>query len=512
MSPPSGPLLVLFAPLGITLSLVLGCAGDAPSEDSGPFDDPTLGAIQVETLEDPAWEDYSLTTWELGQTLDPPLLSKDGASPRVHLFGPIDAPPGPPRPTLLWLHGGSLDNDEELPYGILEYCGDEYAKSAMKNALESTPLLPLAAMRGWVLVLPENSVCDGWAGEGADDPVDTSHHGAVLARAAIALGQSPQLPWEPGARFIAGTSLGVPGAVELATSGEFAGLAVDSGASDEVCFFAEDECSPLSLKIRQGWGTHVFGGLPTAEGDTASPTESPQHERYLQRSLVPMLQAGQLSGPVVHLWSSGDHLSTPIQHEGVEEAMRAALPDGTWISLDMGTLAHSFLHRGPAPGAAWVTLRTFEGAQVTSLELEAYDDDAWVGDTRVRGADQPDASGSAVRQSIAEEGPGTLVIVDGLPNCPAGEPVEWLLLVRGAGDDTEKVAARAHVEQNGERRFSQELTVADIASPFTDYSTFRSWLEISSGAFLSEGGEGRLVIEVTGNAEVRADVLYWSCG
>ena len=62
MSSPSGPLLVLCAPLGITLSLVLGCAGDAPSEDSGPFDDPTLGAIQVETLEDPAWADYSLTT------------------------------------------------------------------------------------------------------------------------------------------------------------------------------------------------------------------------------------------------------------------------------------------------------------------------------------------------------------------------------------------------------------------------------------------------------------------
>jgi hypothetical protein len=34
----------------------------------------------------------------------------------------------------------------------------------------------------------------------------------------------------------------------------------------------------------------------------------------------------------------------------------------------------------------------------------------------------------------------------------------------------------------------------------------------SSGGFISQGGEGRLVIEVTGYPEVRADVLYWSCG
>ena len=152
---------------------------------------------------------------------------------------------------------------------------------------------------------------------------------------------------------------------------------------------------------------------------------------------------------------------------------------------------------------------------MASLEMEAYDDDAWVGETRVRGADQPDASGSAVRQSIAEEGPGTLVIVDGLVASTAPEtlvPAAELLLVRGSGDELERVAARVHVEQGGERRFSQELTVADIASPFTDYSTFRAWLEISSGAFISKGGEGRLEIEVTGNAEVRADVLYWSCG
>jgi hypothetical protein len=500
----------------VALGLAVGCAGDAPPDDSRPSSDPTLGAIQVETLEDLGWGNYSLTTWELGQTLDPPLRTKDGAAPRVHLFGPADPPPGPPRPTLLWLHGGSLDKDSEAnPTGIIGYCADEHAHMTIQDAINASPLLVFAAMRGWVVVMPENTVCDGWAGEGEDDPVDTSHHGAVLARAAMALGQSGQLPWEPGPRFIAGTSLGAPAAVQMAISGEFAGLVVDSGAADEVCFFADDQCSPLALTTRQAWGDHVFGGLPTLEGggaDTAIPTTSPQQDRYLQRSLVPMLQAGALSGPVVHIWSSEDNISIPNQHEGVEEAMRAALPEGSWVSLDLATLAHSFLHRGPAPGAAWVTLRTFEGAQVTSFELEAYDDEAWVGETQLRGLGQPDSSGGAVRRSMPAEGAGTLLIVEGLPECPAGEPIEWLLLVRGAGSDEERIVARVSVEQGGAPHFTQELTAADLSTATTDNGPLRRWLELGSGGFISQGGEGRLVIEVTGYAEVRADVLYWSCG
>lgn len=493
---------------GLALSAAVGCAGEAP-DDSRPTDDPTLGAIQVGSLQKRGWGNYSLTTWELGQTLDPPLRTKDGAAPRAHLFGPADAPPGPPRPTLLWLHGGSVDfDDEEYPEGRIGYCGDTHAERSMRDALGSSPLLVFAAMRGWVLVMPENTVCDGWAGEGAEDPIDTTHHGAVLARAAMALGQSGQLPWEPGPRFIAGTSLGAPAAVELALTGEYAGLVVDSGSADEVCFYTDELCSPLALITRQEWGEHVFGGLPAVEdGDT-----SPLQERYLTRSLLPMLEAGAISGRVVHLWSSQDHVSIPLQHEGVEEALRAALPDGGWLSLDMNTPTHSFLHRAPAPGAAWATLRTLEGAEVTAVELEDLDDESWVGERQERGADRPDASGGAVRRAQATDGPGTLVVVDGLPDCPAGTPLEWLLLARGTGDDMESVAARAHVEQGGARRWSLDLTLTDLTLPTSDYAPLRRWLDLSSGGFISQGGEGRLVIEVTGVGEVRADVLYWSCG
>ena len=494
----------------------MGCAGDAPSDDSHPSSDPTLGAIQVQTLEDLGWGDYTLTTWELGQTLDPPLRTKDGAAPRVHLFGPEAPRLGPPRPTLLWLHGGSLDKDsDEDPDGLVGYCADEHAQTTILDAIDASPLLVFATMRGWAVVMPENTVCDGWAGEGADDPIDTTHHGAVLARAAMALGQSSQLPWEPGVRYITGTSLGAPAAVELALSGEFAGLAVDSGSADEICFFADETCSPLPLTTRQAWGEHVFGGVPTADGggaDTALLTPSPQQDRYLQRSLIPMLQAGRISGPVVHIWSSGDNISIPAQHEGVAVALRAALPEGTWVSLDMATVTHSFFHRGPAPGAAWVTLRTFEGAEVTSYELEGYDDEAWVGETQLRGDDQPDSSGGAVRRSMPADGPGTLLVVDGLPDCRAGEPIEWLLLMRGADVEEERILARVDVEQGGARRFRQDLTTTDLGSATTSNGPLRRWLELASGGFISQGGEGRLVIEVTGNGEVRADVLYWSCG
>jgi hypothetical protein len=501
---------------GVALGLVVGCAGDAQNDDSRPSSDPTLGAVQVETRRSLGWGDYTLTTWELGQTLDPPLRTKDGATPRVHLFGPADPRPGPPRPTLLWLHGGSLDKDgEATPSGILGYCADEHARATIEDAVDSSPLLLFAAKRGWALVMPENTVCDGWVGEGADDAIDKSHHGAVLARAAMALGQSGQLPWEPGPRFIVGTSLGAPAAVELATSGEYAGLAVDSGATDDVCFFAEDDCSPLPLTTRQAWGEHIFGGLPYTDvggADTAIPTTSPQHDRYLQRSLIPMLQAGKITGPVVHLWSSEDHISIPAQHEGVEQVMRAELLEGSWVSLDFATRAHSFLHRGPAPGAAWVTLRTFEGAQVTSFELESYDDEAWVGETQLRGEGQPDASGGAVRRSTPTDGAGTLLIVDDLPDCRAGSPIEWLLLLRGSGVDDERIVASAAVEQNNVRRFELGLTSADLSLETTESGTLRRWLELSSGGFISQGGESRLVIEVTGDGEVRADALYWSCG
>jgi hypothetical protein len=497
------------------LCAVVGCAGDSPAEDSRPEDDPTLGAVQVEILTKRGWGSYALTTWELGQTLDPPLRTKDGAAPRVHLFGPQDAPPGPPRPTLLWLHGGSLDiDDDEHPTGLIGYCGDEHARRSMRDSLGSSPLLIFAAMRGWVLVLPENTVCDGWTGEGAQDPVDTSHHGAVLARAAMALGQSAQLPWEPGPRFIAGTSLGAPAAVELALGGDYAGLVVDSGSADELCFYTEELCSPLALAIRRDWGAHVFGGLPTPEeggADTAT-APSPQQDRYLRRSLVPMLDAGAITGTVVHLWSREDNTSTPMQHEGVEEALSAALPDGSWLSLDLNTVAHSFLHRGPAPGAAWVALRSLEGAQVTNVELEDVDDDAWVGDRQERGADRPDSSGSAVRRATIEDGPGTLLIVDGLADCPAGEPVEWLLVMRSDDGDSDQVLAQAHVEQGGDRRWSQTLTSTDLSASTAEYGPLRRWLDLASGGFISQGGAGRLVIEVTGAGEVRADVLYWSCG
>jgi hypothetical protein len=128
----------------IALGLAVGCAGDAPPDDSRPSSDPTLGAIQVETLEDLGWGNYSLTTWELGQTLDPPLRTKDGAAPRVHLFGPADPPPGPPRPTLLWLHGGSLDKDSEAnPTGIIGYCADEHAHSDDPGRHQREPALGL---------------------------------------------------------------------------------------------------------------------------------------------------------------------------------------------------------------------------------------------------------------------------------------------------------------------------------------------------------------------------------
>lgn len=498
--------------LGCALGLVVGCADPTPAPESGGGDDPTLGAVQVETLQKRGWGDYALTTWELGQTLDPPLVTKDGGVPRAHLFGPADPPPGPPRPTLLWLHGGSLDfDDEEYPEGRLGYCGDEHAERSMRDALGSSPLLVLAAMRGWVLVLPENTVCDGWAGMAALDPVDTTHHGAVLARAAMALGQSGQLPWEPGPRYVAGTSLGAPAAVELALSGEYAGLVVDSGSSDELCFFADESCSPLALLIRRAWGLHVFGGLPYELDDSAMPAE--HQDRYLRRSLVPMLTSGEITSPVMHLWSSDDKTSIPAQHEGVEEALAASSPGGRWLNVDMNTSAHSFLHRAPAPGAAWMTLRFLEGAQVSRYELEDYEGEGWVGEVQERGVDRPDASGSAVRRAIADDGAGTLVVVEGLPDCPAGLPLEWMLLLRsGGGERDGAVAAKATISQGGEERWSHNFTVKDLSGSTSEYAALRRWLEVSSGGLISQGGEGRLELEVTGEGEVRADVLYWSCG
>jgi len=463
-------------------SLAAGCA---PLEgDDGPWG---IAALDEEAGEY-AWAGYRMTTFRVGDEYGLP--TADGEPPRFRLIWP-EEPGDAPRPVLLFLHGGALDDDGATPGGELAICGTYNAAASVTDRLRNSALAHLAAEAGWIVVAPENAFCDGWVGLGAPDPVDPCHGGYALARLALewTLYGQEGAAIDEGRVMLAGSSQGAMGAALFAARwpGQLAAAAMAHGATDAVRLYYEDDYNGTALADRQRRLEHALGGPPlTAEGGDASAF----YGGYRDLSLVRAVADGAITAPLLHTWSRADPISWAVAHEGAAEVIEAAYEPagGRWLDYESGVAAHDAVHDLDLPFSALVAARFLAGGEVAVLEGE--DHLAEVGRALTNPKRWGDRSGQSV--SLADT-PGRLFAAEVAP--AASARATFLLFMDEAGE------AIIRLRAGGEVAAEARLRAADLAREENHYPSLREALAAST-----------LEVDAAGSLRVEVEVLAGEVG
>jgi len=451
---------------------------------------------------DAATHEYGWAGWRVDTYALAGLSTPDGEAARFRVVRP--ALPSGDYGLLLDLHGGCSDVDSEAePEGESGRCTADYAAGEVASSAENGGWTQVAVDAGWVVVLPENASCDGWAGLGEDDPVDTLHAGYALAAAAadfVREGQSA-VAIDDGRLFASGSSLGAMGAVWFALNYDgLDGLVFDSGPADAVRWYTDGDYTGSALATVRRRYDHILGGSPYE--DEEETVESAWFPRYEDSSLLRSVERGALSLPILHVHNSQDTISPPIQHEDVPAALEAAGLRAFTFDADHASPGHGQLQRMITPYTPHLARRFLEGRSVEVLEGE--DDAASPVGAPATPVDRfAFASGDAVRAAAATDGAGRLfrAYTDA-----AGEVSATFFLSATGAADARARGAVLRLLDGGAVVASRRVSQAERAHDTDDYPAVRARLRAST---LSAIASGPVTVEVLalGAADVELDLV-----
>ncbi len=482
--------------------------GETGSEPESAY---ALGIEEVSTSgEAYAPWGYRITTFSVTAAHPIAITSADGLPPRFQVLWPAVLDPDRDYPVLLHLHGGSMDVDDNEQVEGRCSAGQAFGQELVDGMMADSGLAYLAASQGWIVLAPENSFCDGWVGMGPDDDTDTSHGGYALSQIAMDYLRYGRDDLSVGAVYAGGVSLGGLGAMYFTHYyPDVSAALTDCGATDMVRFYYEEGYSPVSLSTRQERYLHTFGAPPYT--DAAKTKTSPAWPRYRALGLIQAVREGTLALPLLHIHSSGDTTSPPIQHEDVVDTLREHYdPAGIrWLDYDVGhdRPGHTQLNSVSAMYVAWAALRFLEGQSVAILEAEHAADADLIGAAVVDTAAYGTLSGSGLRSASPQDGAG--ILYRSAPVQPgAGLPVRAVVFLQAsqAQDLTAQVATLRLLE-DGQPLQSLPLTAQALSFQESDGPARVAAIEATTLSSTAGGGALTVEVEVAGTARVDVDVV-----
>lgn len=476
-------------------------AQDSASDTGTAPDRDYRQGITLQSQDTESWGElgYVHEIWEIGPDFELPLLAPDGAAPRFHLLAPQSG--GQDRPLLVVFHGSSTDIDDQEPAGDFGRCTTEHASEQIDGILRASPTLRAAVARGWVVALPENPFCDGWIGQGPNDPVDSEHAGALHAELSVGFARWGRDSLSIGPVYALGSSLGAPGATAFALRQELAGLAFDSGAGDFVRYYWEEDYSPFGLEIRQARGDHTLGGPPTAAADDDTP--SAFYDSYRDMSLERALLDGRVALPV---WSENDGGAPAVQNQDIA-ALLAAHSPAPWLDYEVAKATHTQAHD---PSSAFVGVAMTEFLSGRSVQLLEAESGTGVLGQVVEGTQEVEKlSGTGARRSAPADGPGLLWESSSASEVTRGLTVRASIFLDLTGQsDADLVTLK--LIQGGQVLAERTLAPGALEYTLTDHAAGVAWMEALTLEAESEGGAVTVQVWTEGTGVVLADVAVLS--
>lgn len=452
-------------------------------EESGPDSDTGGGPTDIPWItqshvDRDTWADLELEVITYSVTADNPTGYRDqeGNDPLFYVVRPV-ADRGEERPVLLWLHGSAqgVDDDESRNRN----CGTDGIAATVEDALDHPFIAAEIARRDWLWVLPVNTWCDYWTGRGADDPVDTSHHGYEHVQTildALAQGFDGNLS-QPGEVRAWGTSIGGAGVFTNSTapdgSARFAAIVDDSGPVSPTTWY--------SLPSQSPYLDHVYGGAPFDEN--GDPTEF--YDNYARADGPTLVNAGTMTTPLFITYNNFDGLVPERQNTTLESALEAM-----YDPADLRWFIHDFDHHAPGtmfhiqtgyerPPMSYTNRAAFsflEGRRANFVEAEV---------TCVGTCTAIAETGTGkLEASSANSGGSGIIHADGDPegvfyagelpaSLPRGVPVTILPVLSTTGLDAsfdDESIVTLELKQDGESLLSFTMTGADFADDSLDAS------------------------------------------
>jgi hypothetical protein len=449
----------------------------APEDSGDPPADLALGIKRLK-LDRQGLADMSLevATYSVGPRHPDYTPDNEGNPPVFHVIRPSDADPNVgPRPALVWLHGGVKGVDDDPDRNL--FCSAEGVADIVEHAIyDHTLVLQHARDRDWLVIVPETTWCDLWAGLGDDDPVDTNHRSIVHVHHildALEVGFD-DMSIDPGQVYAWGTSIGGAGVFPLAwgTGGpsRIQAMISDSGPVITTDWF--------DSAVDNDVVTHVLGGDPYADEEDTIPSEFWPNYARIDAGLL-MSEHG-FRVPVFAAFNHYD-IFTDITHG---EALLTSLnthygPDGTHFFY------HDFNHRAPGftyhtqtpfdvPPSGYTNAAAFrflDGQNVQFFEAEDMctlagcriaDEDMTPGEVGERVSWH--SQGRAVYAAGAQDA-GTIFEADLPDKIPNDQPVELMFVVELT--DRDDVASDAEILTitlwiDGGPEQTTTLTLADL--------------------------------------------------
>lgn len=485
--------------------------GDSSPDTEGPDHDYTVGFSIVEDQDEAyAWAGYRVSTIEITSDFEVPITTIDGLPPRFRIVWPVSPDASHDYPVLLALHGASADYySKEDPDGADDRCTQEHGDSSSLSMVNDSAFAEIGALKDWVVIAPSNGFCDGWHGFGIYDPVDPNRAGQLFVQLImgwIRWGQD-RLSVDEDRFYVLGTSIGVPGALYSATRnpGLFAGVVPDSGPTNMVRYYYEEDYSPLLMSDLQARYDQIFGGPPY--DDVTTETPSAWWVNYQDASLIHAAEAGTLTTPIFHIWNTQDVTSTPVQHEEVTPTLESVYtPAGIrWeeYDFDHGFPSHIQVRNLESFYASWAMFRFFDSEDLWIIEGEDH-----VGDVGILLEGDPLASRGGRAVASAIDGPGTLVEAPLSATLPAGALLNatFFVQIEGAEDPT-ATAATVELREDGVVLASAELS--ELGNPVTYPDPSTRWGAVTNATLEATptGGSLSLVVTVSGTAQVAVDMI-----
>jgi len=491
-------------------------SGDTDSGDTGePPRDWATGIADLGSAAGAYAEDgYEVTTFEVQDDYAVAFITPDGNKPRFYVLWPVDDDPTTPRPVTMFLHGGSTDVDTAKdPDGGDDRCTLDSGATEANRILNGSPFARMQPQVGGILIAPANSFCDGWAGLGPDDPVDTMHGGERLAEAALGYllyGQT-RFAIDEDHVTLAGSSLGGIGSPwTLTRRPEIDALIVDSAIGDMSRYCWEESYSDYDFATRQERCLHVIGG-PAWEDD-AHTVQTEWWPRYVDHSLELLIEAGTVTTPVFQSYNDTDPLCPGAANRDLVDALGTFYdPIGvrhTSLDVDHADPPHGQLTNSSIYYLGWGALRFSLGQTVQYVEAEDDTGAGRVGTTYAAGMDDQWMSKAGGRQATVADGAGTLWSFD-LPDIPAGtEGTVAVLLAAAEVVDPLRTAAVVRVEEAGVELARVEIHAADLAFTDAEDWTQRSAALSASTLSFTPTGAGPLTVsvDVSADATITADI------
>ena len=491
--------------------------GDTPDtgDDTAASRDWATGIVEVEATAGPyASLGYQITTLEIQSSYAVPFVTPDGRPPRFNVLWPVADAPGVAHPVTIFLHGGSTDVDSAKdPDGESDRCTLAYAQGQAGPIVNTSSFSRFAAMAGHIVVVPMNSFCDGWAGLGPDDPIDTTHAGEALAQAALGYvlyGQARQ-GVDLDHVTLGGSSLGGIGSPwTLTRNPEIDALIFDSAVGDMRRYCAEETYSAYDFATRQRRCEHILGGAPWT--DEAHTLPSAWYPRYVEHSLELLIGDGTVTTPVFQSYNDQDPLCPGDANRDLTAAM-----DAMYAPAGIRYTAQDSNHSDPIHGqityasmmyVGWGAHRFTLGHSVVYTEAEEDGGADRVGSPYVAGPTDQWMSKAAGRRALTEDGAGVMWGFT-VPPVPAGQAGTVVVFLRAAdATDLAAVAAVVRVSEAGVVLSERSVTAGDLS--YDPDGGFDDRYPAFAAATLNftPTGAGPLTaeVEVTGVANVFADV------